>query len=158
MTGIYDCPYWVFVERYSHDIFGVLSKTRSEFPYMVEWNYLEPYRVLTMTWNWGISPRSSLNNFYSPSFSFMHNVPTVFRIIMNPASLVSSMSFYRLTFELQLMRHDSLLFFSQMLGLLVMPRYNDKVEITPGAYYEFLVYRSILIKDIAGVGSLWIPN
>ena len=107
MTGIYDCPYWVFIERYSHEIFGVLSKTKSEFPYMVEWNYLEPYRVLTMTWNWGISPRSSLNHFYSPSFSFMHNVPTVFRIIMNPASFVSSMSFYRLTFELKLVRHDS---------------------------------------------------
>ena len=73
---------------------------------------------------------------------------------MNPASLVSSMSFYRLTFELQLMRHDALLFFSQTLGLLVMPRYNNKVEITPRAYYEFLVYRSILTKDIAGVGSL----
>lgn len=50
------------------------------------------------------------NDLYSPSFSFMAKISTDFRIIMNPASLVSSILFQSLSFELKLTRNriDSL--------------------------------------------------
>ena len=77
---------------------------KQKFAYILESNYLAPYTDLEL--RSFTRPRSSevssLNHFYSPNFSFMHNVPTDFRIIMNPANLESSMSFYRLSFELQL--------------------------------------------------------
>ena len=84
----------------------------------------------------------------------MHNVPTDFRIIMNPASLVSSISFYRLSFELQLMRNDTVIVFCLSFELLVTPRHNTKAGIMPRVYYKFLVYWSIYIdKRFAGIDN-----
>lgn len=87
----------------------------------IYWDVIIAHHPLRAT---GVSLLSSLNNFYSPSFSFMHNIPTDCKIIMKPASLVSSILSDRLSFELQVTRHSRTLF--RTVRVLVTPRLNEK--------------------------------